>query len=128
MTRPDGDLRRSWVILVDDDPAVARAVAFALGLEGLRVSAHTDGKQALASIHLPYAGCLVLDYHLPDMDGLELLRRLRERGVDAPAILVTSNPKQALRARAASAGALIIEKPLLTDALLVAIRQALGLT
>ena len=116
----------AWVILVDDDPAVARAIEFAFGLEGLKVATYPDGARALASGRLPEAGCLVLDYQLPDMDGLQLLQRLRDGGVTAPAILVTTNPRRALRHRAEAAGAPIIEKPLLSDALLDSVRQALG--
>ena len=117
---------RPWVILVDDDPAVTRAIEFAFGLEGLNVSTYADAAQVLESPRLADAGCLVLDYQLPDMDGLHLLARLREGGVTAPAILITTNPNRALRQQAAQAGTQIIEKPLLSDALLNSVRQALA--
>ena len=68
------------------------------------------------------------DYHLPGMNRLELLARLRERKVKLPAILITSHPSAAVRSRAASAGARLIEKPLLNDALFEGIRAALGET
>lgn len=116
---------RPSVILVDDDPAVAHAVQFSFDLEGLEVRGFSDAAGLLAA-ELPGAGCLVLDYHLPDMDGLELLERLRERGVRLPAVLMTTNPRMILKARAAAAGVPIIEKPLLTDALLTAVRRALA--
>lgn len=121
-TRPS----KPWVILVDDDPAVARAIEFSFGLEGIRVSAYPDAAKALASRRLSQAGCLVLDYQLPDMDGLQLLQRLRDGGVTAPAILITTHPKRAVLERARAAGAPIIEKPLLTDALLDSVRSAIG--
>lgn len=114
------------VILVDDDPAVTRAIEFSFGLEGLQVSAFPDAAHLLDSPGLSEAGCLILDYQLPDMDGLHLLARLREDGVTAPAILITSNPKRVLRQQAAEAGAPIIEKPLLSDALLDSVKRALG--
>ena len=113
------------VVLVDDDPAVTRAIEFSFGLEGLQVRSYPDGATALASDQPRQAGCLVLDFHLPDMDGLELLDRMRARGVSAPAILITTNPKAALRRRALAAGAPIVEKPLLTDGLLDSVRHAL---
>lgn len=117
---------RPAVILVDDDPAVAHAVQFSFDLEGLDVRRFSDSESLLASGSLPDKGCLVLDYHLPGVDGLDLLERLRESGVQLPAVLITTNPRPHLRARAAAAGVPIIEKPLLTDALLSAVRSALA--
>lgn len=116
---------RPAVLLVDDDPAVAHAVQFSFDLEGLDVRSFSDAAGLLAS-DLPREGCLVLDYHLPDIDGLELLERLRANGVRLPAVLMTTNPRMILKARAAAAGVPIIEKPLLTDALLTAVRSALA--
>jgi FixJ family two-component response regulator len=117
---------RPTVILVDDDPAVAHAVQFSFDLEGLDVRNFRDAESLLASEPLPDKGCLVLDYHLPGVDGLVLLERLRENGVRMPAVLITTNPRPHLRARAAAAGVPIIEKPLLTDGLLSAVRSALA--
>jgi two-component system, LuxR family, response regulator FixJ len=116
---------RPIVFLVDDDPAVAHAVQFSFDLEGIEVRSFNDAESLLASGELPAAGCLVLDYHLPGADGLELLTRLRAKGVRMPAVLITTNPRAHLSLRAASAGVPIIEKPLLTDALLSAVRSAL---
>ena len=116
---------RPIVILVDDDEALAHALAFSFGLEGLDVRAYGDAETLLAAGALPEQGCLVLDHHLPGMDGLSLLGRLRAAAVRLPAILVTSNPGPALRARAAACGTPIVEKPLLSDALLTAVRRAL---
>ncbi|WP_332653946.1 response regulator transcription factor [Brevundimonas sp.] len=117
---------RPAVLLVDDDPAVAHAVQFSFDLEGLDVRSYSDAESLLASDDLPQKGCLILDYNLPGADGLELLDRLRARGVRMPAVLITTNPRTLLRARAATAGVPIIEKPLLTDALLTAVRSALA--
>ncbi len=117
---------RPTVILVDDDPAVAHAVQFSFDLEGLDVRKFTDAESLLASGPLPDKGCLVIDYQLPGVDGLVLLERLRENGVRMPAVLITTNPRPHLRARAAAAGVPIIEKPLLTDGLLSAVRSALA--
>jgi FixJ family two-component response regulator len=59
---------------------------------------------------------------MPLIDGLDLLRRLRERGNSMPAVLITTAPDAALRRRAGLAGVSVVEKPLLGDALLDAIR------
>lgn len=118
---------RPVVILVDDDPAVTHAVQFSFDLEGLDVRRYRDGESLLADGPWPVASCcLVLDQNLPGLDGLSLLDRLRLQGVRLPAILITTNPRAAVRERAGSAGVPIIEKPLLTDALLTAVRGALA--
>lgn len=57
-------------------------------------------------------GCLVVDYKLPKMNGLDLLVELRRRKVDLPAILVTTHLSAAVGDRAARAGVPVIEKPL----------------
>ncbi|MGZ9114365.1 MAG: response regulator transcription factor [Brevundimonas sp.] len=126
MTFLPSDPMRPAVLLVDDDPAVSHAVQFSFDLEGLNVRSFRDAESLLASGDLPRRGCLVLDYHLPGMDGLELLDRLRANDVRMPAVLITTNPRPHLRARAAAAGVPIIEKPLLTDALLTAVRSAIA--
>ncbi len=117
---------RPAVILVDDDPAVTHAMQFSFDLEGLDVRSFRDGESLLAVDDLPEKGCLILDHNLPGMDGLALLDRLRAADIRLPAILITTNPRAALRNRAAAAGVPIIEKPLLTDALLTAGRTALA--
>lgn len=115
---------RPVVVLVDDDPAVTHALTFSFGLEGFEVRAYRDAEAVLADHELPDRGCLVLDYRLPGLDGLSLLARLRAAAVNLPAILVTTNPQPSTRLRAAATGTPIVEKPLLTDALLTAVRKA----
>lgn len=122
----ESETQRPAILLVEDDPAVVNALKFSLELEGIEVSAYADAEILLASRPLPESGCLVLDYNLPGMDGLDLLEHLRAENVTLPAILITTNPRSALLARAALAGVQIIEKPLLTDALRDAVRRALG--
>ena len=117
---------RPVVVLVDDDRAVTQAVQFSFDLEGLDVRGYRDGESLLAEGEPPGDGCLVLDLHLPGMDGLELLERLRLRGVRTPAVLITTNPRAHVRNRAAAAGVPIIEKPLLSDALLTSVRVAIA--
>ena len=77
---------------------------------------------------MPENGCIVTDYNLPGMNGLDILARLRERKVSPPAILITTHPSIAVRNRAALADVRLIEKPLLSDALVQGIRAALGET
>jgi two-component system C4-dicarboxylate transport response regulator DctD len=113
------------IVLVEDDPAVLAAVAFALEVDGFMVDAFPDAEAALTA-DLSGAACLVLDYRLPGESGLDLLQRLREAGSTAPAVLITSHPRPAVRARATTLGARLVEKPLLTDELADEIRRLSG--
>lgn len=113
------------VIIVDDDEAVRTALEFTLELEGFEVTTCESG-EALLLRELPAdRACLVIDERLPGISGLDALGQLRRRDVSLPAILMTSNPNAALRAAAKAAAAPIVEKPLIGDALTVAIRDAL---
>jgi FixJ family two-component response regulator len=111
------------VIIVDDDAAVLSALKFSLEVEGFPVATYRSGAGLLAQENLPPSGCLVLDFRLPESDGLELLAKLRRRRVSLPAILITSHPSPALRSRAAFANVPIVEKPLLGNALSETIRS-----
>ena len=111
------------LLLVDDDPAVRASLIFSLELEGFEVEAFDSGEMLVAQEALADPACLVLDYRLPGIDGLSLLRVLRERGETCPAVIITSNPTRSVRQRTTDAGAVLVEKPLLGDCLTVAIRR-----
>lgn len=115
------------VIVVDDDTAVRDSLKFALELEGMNVRAYGGGAELLADADALSRGCLVVDYSMPAMNGLELVRRLRSRKVALPAILITGKADEDLRHRAARAGfRLVLEKPLEDGALVDGIRSALA--
>jgi FixJ family two-component response regulator len=113
------------VLVIDDDPAVRNSLEFALEIEGFSVRAYPTGADLLEAGDLPASGCLVTDYNLPGINGLDLLDLLRARNVLLPAILITTHPTTTIRYRTASAGAHLIEKPLLNDTLFQCIRSAL---
>jgi two-component system response regulator FixJ len=112
------------VLVIDDDQAVRNSLKFSLEIEGFTVRAYSGANDVLNETEIFDAGCLIIDYKLPEMNGLEMLHRLRDRHVSAPAILITSAPNAAVRQRAAEAGVLIIEKPLLGNALMESVRNA----
>lgn len=116
------------VVLVDDDEGLREALKFALEIEGYRVETCRTGEQLIELEPPREAACLVIDYKLAALDGLEALERLRLRGVSLPAILITSYASPVLHLRARRAQASVIEKPLLGDALLTRIREMLPLT
>lgn len=119
--------RTGIVIVVDDDAAVRNALKFALETEGLSVVLCEGGHELLGWQDLPAGGCLVVDYRMPDMDGFELVSRLRERQISLPAILITSQVNADLRKRATEAGFYeVLEKPLHDSSLLDTVRVALA--
>jgi FixJ family two-component response regulator len=120
------EANRIGVIVVDDDLAVLGALKFALELEGFAVCGYRTGSELLGQPGFPRVACLVIDYRLREMDGLDLLAELRARGVRLPAVLITSHPPPSLRRRATAENVSIVEKPLLGNALLDAIRHALN--
>jgi len=123
--RRDETVGAPTAIVVDDDEHLLNALKFSLELDGVQVIAHRSAETvALAALPARNA-CLVLDYRLPAANGLDLLTRLREGGVTLPAILVTSHASPNVRSLARSAGATLVEKPLLGDTLLLAIRGVL---
>jgi two-component system, LuxR family, response regulator FixJ len=113
------------VTIVDDDAAVCNSLKFSLELEGLEVRTFPGGAELLRASDVAACDCFVIDQKMPGMSGLELIGKLRDRNIAVPAILIISQPSAALSARAASAHVPIVEKPLLGNALLDRIREAL---
>jgi FixJ family two-component response regulator len=85
------------------------------------------GEQLLEAELPGDAACLVIDYKLDRMTGLDALEQLRGRGVGLPAILITSYANPQLSTRALRAKAQVVEKPLLGDALLARIHEIVPL-
>lgn len=113
-----------WVVhIVDDDAAVRGALKFTFELDGFDVRTYS-GFQELMAADLPRCGCMIVDYNLPEINGLELLRELDRRSVHLPSFLITSNPSQNVRQRARAQGVAIIEKPLFGNQLSEAVRDS----
>lgn len=113
--------RGPQVLVVDDDPAVRASLRFSLELQGVSVEEFASAESLANRAAFNDEACLVVDYRLPGMDGLQLLALLRSRGSRAPAIIITSNPTRKLRHAIAEAGAVLVEKPLLCDELMASI-------
>jgi two-component system, LuxR family, response regulator FixJ len=113
------------VILIDRDEAVRSAMKFAFELDGLRVETYATGEAAFFET-FPRTGCLVVDQDLEDQTGMELIQDLRRRRIDMPAILIATNPGRSVRRAAAIDGVPVVEKPILSDALLNAVRSTLA--
>ena len=78
------------LLVVEDDPALAQALALALSRRGFRVSQSTNGKSALERATHEEFAAIVLDLTLPEMDGLDVLRAVRAHGTTTPVIVLTA--------------------------------------
>lgn len=115
------------VHLIDDDEHVRRAVAFLLGTAGFAVRVHESAVLFFENLDSLQPGCIVSDVRMPGMDGVELQRRLREKGVTMPMIVMTGHADVALAVSAMKAGAVdFLEKPFDDEVLLKAVRTALA--
>ena len=88
LTRPDGSPLR--VLVVDDEHSLTDLLSMALRYEGYEVKAAADGQGALAVARDFVPDAIVLDWMLPDIDGMQVLTRLRGQGVDVPVLFLTA--------------------------------------
>lgn len=115
------------VHVIDDDVGVRQSLAFLLSTAGLAVRVHESAVAFLAALPNAQDGCIVTDVRMPDMDGLELQRRLRANKIGLPVIVMTGHGDVALAVEAMKAGAVdFIEKPFDDEVLIAAIRSALA--
>ena len=114
------------VCVVDDDAGVRNSIKFALEVEGLAVRTYAGARSLLDDAELPSCRCLVVDFRMPAMDGLELAETLAARGIAVPVILITRRATPGRKARARKLGIhRLIEKPLADGDLLNAVQSAL---
>lgn len=112
------------VYVVDDDADVLSSLQFLLETDGFSVRTFRNGLALLNTVHSAgMADCFVIDYKMPDMNGLDLADRLRQHDVVTPIILITGYPDDNIFARAAAAGVRdVLQKPLLDENLATRIR------
>jgi two-component system, OmpR family, response regulator ChvI len=84
---------KSTICLVDDERNILQSLGMALEAEGYKVRTYSDGESALAGLTETPADLAVLDIKMPRMDGMELLRRLRQQ-TDMPVIFLTSKDEE----------------------------------
>ena len=114
------------VHLIDDDEAVRISVSFVLDMNDLPAKTYASAEEFLAVAEAIKGGCVVTDVRMPGMSGLDLVKRLKERGVALPVIVITGHGDVPLAVEAMRAGVIdFIEKPFDDEALLRSIRMAL---
>lgn len=115
------------VHVIDDDQAMRESLDFLLGVQGFSVALYSSAAEFLAALPgLPAEDCILSDISMPGMSGIELVRRLKERGARLPIILMTGHADVPMAVEAMKAGISdFIEKPFAQDVLLDAVRTAL---
>ena len=117
---------RSGVFIVDDDEAMRESLAFLLGTAGFKVSLFELASKFLEALPDLKVGCLITDIRMPEIDGLELMRRLRAAGQSFPVIVMTGHADVPLAVEAMKLGAFdFLEKPFDDEVLIDRIKAAL---
>ncbi|MCX4515507.1 response regulator transcription factor [Streptomyces sp. NBC_01619] len=100
----DAGAGKGRVLVVDDDPAIRRALERGLRLAGFSVSLADGGRPALDRVREQPADVVVLDISMPDIDGIEVCRTLREDGDDVPVLMLSALDETADRIAGLQAG------------------------
>ena len=113
------------VAVVDDDDAVRDSLRFLLEIAGYSVATYGSAAEFLHEAPLDDLACLVVDQHMPEQTGLQMVSRLRSQGVTLPVALITGSPSADLLRMARELNvARVLEKPLNDDVLMDFIEQA----
>jgi two-component system response regulator FixJ len=114
--------------VVDDDAAVRDSLAFVLGTAGWDVSCYASGAALLDVADGLAPGLIVTDVRMPGMNGLELIERLKQRGVRHPVIVLTGHADVSMAVEAMKSGVVdFLEKPFDDGALQAAVQRGLNM-
>ena len=114
------------VHIIDDDEALRESLAFLLRSAALEVRSFDSAKAFLNELPDAALGCVISDVRMPDMSGIELLRRLKELKIGVPVIVITGHGDIALAVEAMKIGAAdFFEKPFDDDLLVASVRAVL---
>jgi two-component system KDP operon response regulator KdpE len=114
------------VLVVDDEPAIRRFLKASLGTQGFDVLEAADAHSALSQLSHTAIDILVLDLGLPDMDGIDVIRKLKEQGSDVPIVVLSSRSDEVAKVSALDLGADdYVTKPFGMEELIARLRAAL---
>jgi two-component system, LuxR family, response regulator FixJ len=118
---------KTVVHVIDDDEAMRQSLAFLLATVGMEVQTYESAIAFLDAAPKLKTGCVITDVRMPDLSGLELLRRLRELKLSIPVVVITGHGDVPLAVEAMKAGAIdFLEKPFDDEVLLTSVRSALN--
>jgi two-component system, LuxR family, response regulator FixJ len=114
------------VYIIDDDPAVRDSLAFLLQSIRIPATVYESGTAFLAQLSGKETGCIITDIRMPDISGIDLLRRVKEQKPSLPVIVITGHGDVPLAVEAMKLGAFdFLEKPFNDEAMISAVRLAL---
>jgi two-component system, LuxR family, response regulator FixJ len=114
------------IFVVDDDEAVRESLVLLLDSHGIAAKGYGTGSAFLAEFTPIPNGCLILDLHMPDISGFDLLEQYLPGNLDIPVIVISAHADAATRARAMAAGAkAVLDKPFRDRELIAAVRDAI---
>jgi two-component system response regulator FixJ len=115
------------VHVIDDDEAARHSLAFLLGTAKIDVKTYESATAFLTVASTVTSGCVITDVRMPEISGIDLLRRMRELRVSVPVIVITGHADVQLAVEAMKIGAAdFLEKPFDEDTLLATVRSALN--
>ncbi|HEY3799288.1 MAG TPA: response regulator [Caulobacteraceae bacterium] len=122
-------MRRGTVHIVDDDPAIGRALALVAKAAGIEAEAHVSAEAFLDRFDPETTGCLVTDVRMPGMNGLELQRAVKARDAATAVVMISGHAAVSMAVEALKGGAVdFIEKPFDETVFLSAVRTAMATT
>lgn len=114
------------ILVADDDDAIRLLLADFLSGEGFSVTQAKNGAEALKYLEQKIPDAMLLDIRMPDMDGLAVLRRMRDDGLEAPTIVMTAHGTSSVAIQSIQLGAYdYVMKPFELDKVLVTIQRLL---
>ncbi len=114
------------ILVLDDDVPVLSSLQFLLETHDFVVRTFRSGAAMLDWVTLHSSDCIVIDYKMPELDGLQVVAKLRARGILTPVILVTGFPDDSIYIKAAAAGIQqVLLKPDVEDSLVAHITDML---
>lgn len=123
----DRPQQSSRLVLIEDDDNVRRSMTMLLRARGYQLDVYRSGTEFLMMQGRHGGDCLLIDYKMPRLDGLEVMRRLRAVQDTTPAIMITGYYSESLYTRARSVGfASVLEKPAHPGALIRMISETLN--
>jgi FixJ family two-component response regulator len=116
------------IAVLDDEPQMRKALGRLLATHGFRVEAYESGSDFLAALPSHPADCLVLDLHMPELNGFNVLEAFKSQHIPTPVVILTGHDEPGTAERALSLGAsAYLAKPVDESALLYAIETVTGL-
>jgi FixJ family two-component response regulator len=113
------------ICVVDDDAGVRDSLTVMLETHGFKVLTHASGAELCADEHRRQIACLIVDHHMPGMDGPDTIEVLRRQGIAVPTILITGRLDPNVAARAVKLGVIAtLEKPFSASRLVDLVRAS----